>query len=205
MLSDEAPRKIILEFEHELDGEETIALCGSYKSLRQVINRAKNKTKPDYPKEPEDLKSLNYPEFLIQINNTETFLFYDAGPEDPERFIIFTTKRNLKLIKNNQIFCDGTFDIAPKPFFQVYTLQRLIDSQCLPLVYSLLPYKSQKLYERSLSKVNEELENPPLSITSDFEKAFTNAVKIVFKNVPLYGCFIHFKQNLFRKEYRRIS
>ncbi|CAF0898466.1 unnamed protein product [Brachionus calyciflorus] len=179
MLSDEAPGKIILEFEHELDDEEAIALSGSYESLRQVIHRAKNKNKPDYPKESEDLKSLSFPEFLTQINNSETFLFFDSGPEDPERFIIFTTKKNLKLIENNHI--------------------RLIDGQCLPLVYCLLPNKSQKLYERLLSKVNEELQNPPLSITSDFEKAFTNAVKRVFKNVPVYGCFFHFKQNLFRK------
>lgn len=39
----------------------------------------------------------------------------------------------------------------------------------------------------------------PLSITSDYEKAFLNAAKTVFKDTKLYGCYFHLKQCFWRK------
>ncbi|RNA39675.1 hypothetical protein BpHYR1_022101 [Brachionus plicatilis] len=66
------------------------------------------------------------------------------------------------------------------------------------MVYGLLPNKSQKIYERFLSKIKEALNTLPLSLTCDFEKGFMNAVDKVFQ-VPVYDSYFHFKQNMFRK------
>ena len=97
-----------------------------------MINRTKEKNRPNYPKEPENLDEVNFPEFLTKIKD-ENFLFYDSGVDDPCRFIIFTTMNNLKLLEQYHIFCDGTFDIAPKPSYQVYSIHCLVENQCLPM------------------------------------------------------------------------
>ena len=39
----------------------------------------------------------------------------------------------------------------------------------------------------------------PKNVTSDFERAFLNAVGKVFKQSALYGCFFHYKQAVWRK------
>jgi hypothetical protein len=36
-----------------------------------------------------------------------------TGKEDPDRFFIFSTDRNIKHLEDIHIFADGTFDVAP--------------------------------------------------------------------------------------------
>ncbi|RNA33251.1 hypothetical protein BpHYR1_050391 [Brachionus plicatilis] len=115
--TDEAPRKIISPFEMELGNDlEVIEIYSSYDALRQMINRVKGKNSSNYPREPIDLKLGELLEFLTKIKE-ENFLLYDSGPVDLSRFVIFTITEDLKTLENNHIFFDGTFDIAPKPFF----------------------------------------------------------------------------------------
>lgn len=63
-VSNEPPRKIIAKFANELKDPEIIANQPTYSADRQAINRAKNKMRPDYPKDPEKLSDINLPEFL---------------------------------------------------------------------------------------------------------------------------------------------
>lgn len=126
------------------------------------------------------------------------FLFFDSGSADPNRFLMFSTTQHLKRLENSHLFCDGTFDITPDLFHQVYTIHAMIAQKCCPLEYVLLPKKTQNIYERMLSAINDKLYEKPASIMTDFERAFINACKSVFKGVPIQGCFFHFKQNIWR-------
>ena len=40
------------------------------------------------------------PDILQVTKNNENFLLYDSGTQDKERFLIFGTTQNLKLIEN---------------------------------------------------------------------------------------------------------
>ncbi|CAF0915560.1 unnamed protein product [Brachionus calyciflorus] len=51
-----------------------------YDALRQVINRSKDKVKPDYPIEPTCLKSFEFPQFLTKTIQT-SFLRWDITPK----------------------------------------------------------------------------------------------------------------------------
>lgn len=102
-------------------------------------------------------------------------------------------------LENAHIFVDGTFDIAPKLFAQVYTVHALIDGRCFPMAYGLLSRKTEEIYVEFLNAVQNRLKHDPLSITSDFEKAFVNASMKVFPKVNVFGCFFHFKQSTWRK------
>ncbi|CAF1072304.1 unnamed protein product [Brachionus calyciflorus] len=80
----------------------------SYEAERQVINRTKKSIRPDYPSQPETLKDFIITDFLTQNLLNEPFLLHDSGVDDPERYLIFASMSNLKLLENNEVFADGT-------------------------------------------------------------------------------------------------
>ncbi|CAF1109935.1 unnamed protein product [Brachionus calyciflorus] len=189
--SNDKARKILSLLEKPYDNTVRVQIP-SYSADRQVIQRVQKANKPNYPKEPDSLASIDIPDFLkISISN-ELFLYFDSGPEDCERFFIFCTLKNLKLIENRDIFCDGTFKIAPKLFKQVYTFHVMIDGQSFPVIYVFLTRKTQDIYTRMLSKIEEGTSGCPKLIKSDFEQAFLNASATVFKDAEVYACFFHF-------------
>ncbi|CAF1108996.1 unnamed protein product [Brachionus calyciflorus] len=121
---------------------------------RLIIKRAENsddkprkiekqyhpvQNKPEYPKDPELLSDIEIADWLKETMEKENFLYYDSGAADKDRFFIFTTKRNLEIMGNRDIFCDGTFRIAPKNFLQVYTFHVSYDGHAVPVIYALLP------------------------------------------------------------------
>lgn len=204
VISNVPPRQIVASVVNEVKSKEAVANMPTYEADRQAINRFKKSTRPDYPQEPKNLSEIQLPEFLIftlekDDSTNKNFLLHDSGADDPNRFFIFSTKENLKLLENNNLFADGTFSIAPTYFEQVYTIHGLINGKCVPLVYCLLPKKNEIIYVKFLEIIAAELENPPKSVSSDFERAFLNAVEQVFPNIILFGCFFHYKQAIWRK------
>ena len=85
-------------------------------------------------------------------------------------------------------------------YTQVFTIHALINNSAYPLVYVLLPEKTEHGYERVMRKILEL--HPglnPGSIIADFEKASLNACETVFPGARLAGCFFHLGQCLWRK------
>lgn len=116
-----------------------------------------------------------------------------------KRFFMFGTEKSLKLVENSHIYCDGTFDITPLLFKQVYTIHTIVGDKCVPVLYAFLSRKTKAIYTKMLEIIKSRINIPPLSITSDFESAFINAAKKVFPDAEISLCFFHFKQSLFRK------
>lgn len=90
-------------------------------TMRQTVNRVC--LDPNAPKNPKNLAELR-----IAGTKTESgkdFILYDRQDDDDDdsRLIIFGTKENLDFILRCQgLFMDGTFDVAPRLFYQVYTI-----------------------------------------------------------------------------------
>ncbi|CAF0984753.1 unnamed protein product [Brachionus calyciflorus] len=143
--SDDKARKIVSLAEKPYDDPVRVNLP-SYSSCRQVIQREQKSKKPEYPKEPETLADIDILDLLKTTLNNESFLFYDSGASEKERFLIFTTKSNLKKIEGNAIYCDGTFSIAPKNFYQVYTVHLMVKNQLFAVIYAFLPRKTQAIH-----------------------------------------------------------
>jgi len=118
-----------------------------------MINREKQKSRPNFPLEPKSLNEILIPEWLQFNKSNEKFLLFDSGSEDSERFFIFGSQSSLKLIENNHLFCDGTFKSAPKLFLQLYTFHTLVEGHPVPVLYSLLPRKTQCIYEKMLGVI----------------------------------------------------
>lgn len=88
-------------------------------SLVRTINRIRNdNATPD----PTNLTDLQLSDEHTKYNE-EQFLLYDSGPGD-DRILIFTTQRNQQLLKTADVWLmDGTFDVVPTLFKQLYTIQ----------------------------------------------------------------------------------
>ena len=55
------------------------------------------------------------------------------------RFIVFGNEKILENLPSAHLFGDGTFDVAPHLFTQLYTIHALIEDTCVPVVFALLP------------------------------------------------------------------
>ncbi|KAG4076864.1 hypothetical protein HA402_006574 [Bradysia odoriphaga] len=92
------------------------------KSLSQAVRRAR--VNKEMPLAPANLNDLVIPDNLKTIKDVR-FLLYDSGPS-PNRILIYSTERNLQMLRKSDVLSmDGTFDIVPPLFSQLYTMQGL--------------------------------------------------------------------------------
>ena len=96
----------------------------------------------------------------------------------------------------NQIhewYADGTFDVAPELFKQLFTFNVLKRGKNLPLVYVLLPDKKQTTYEKMCEMLEQFIINAPESIMVDFEMAVINALRKYFPDCIIIGTLVRVK------------
>ncbi|KAG0430043.1 hypothetical protein DMUE_5702, partial [Dictyocoela muelleri] len=144
--------------------------------------------------------SGDIPENVKFTFSNEKFLQFDSGLNDPKRYIIFTTETHLVYLENAiNWYCDGTFRSCPKEFTQLYVIMGDIKNITLPLVYIFMKDKSKASYLNVFSYLKSKIKNKKkFNITIDFEMAALCALKEVFGDSDIYGCFFHFTQLLFR-------
>ena len=117
------------------------------------------------------------------------------------RFLVFSTQESLRLLERyDNWFADGTFKTVPLLFYQLYTLCVRANGKILPVVYALLPNKTQAMYESFLQVLLEHSEDlEPTTLVTDFELGAMNAFREKFPDIVCTGCFFHLSQNIFRK------
>ncbi|CAF0828461.1 unnamed protein product [Brachionus calyciflorus] len=180
--SDDKPRAIIRKAQVDMSIESISLLKKT--AVRQIIQRTRNKQELS-GFNAKCLSQLEIPNELSFTYIKKNFLFADSGINDKNR--TFT-----------DWYCDGTFDISPTLFKQVYTIHIKIDEIALPMVYILLPNKKQATYKKAFKLVSKSLSILPSSINMDFEIAAINAAKSVF-SCKIHGCFFHLSQSLWRQ------
>ena len=123
-----------------------------------------------------------------------TFLYFDSGKSD-SRVLIFATLPALDLLSQSEIcHCDGTFSVSPDVFYQVYTIHVVIENAVVPLVYALLPNKTQNTYEKLFGC----LEQFGKKVIIDFEAAVRKAITEMQPDTEIQFCFFHLGQAVWR-------
>ena len=105
-------------------------------SLARVAQRARAKASGsvNYPEAPTSTE-LELPPTCQTTLRDEDFVAYDGRTEKESRVIIFATRRSLDtLAEHPNWIADGTFYVAPKQFFQSFSIHAVIDGKCLPLL-----------------------------------------------------------------------
>lgn len=120
--SDTSARNIIKRVCKDMDSA-TAATMPRTSSLTRTIKRIRNGN--NCPQLPTNLKDLIISEEYSKCKG-EQFLLYDSGDDD-NRILIFCIAKNLELLKcADVLLMDGTFDVVPPLFAQLYTIQGTI-------------------------------------------------------------------------------
>lgn len=118
--SNSPPRRIIRAVTATMSKEAAIGLP-MYDVIARNVRRVRNKAKV-IPKQPETLSDLVIDGEYAQTMKGEMFLLYD-NKHAVNRIVIFATKDNLQfMVACDDWYMDGTFDITPPLFKQVYTV-----------------------------------------------------------------------------------
>ncbi|CAF1542487.1 unnamed protein product, partial [Rotaria sp. Silwood1] len=193
--SHDPPRLIIQEARLKLSSD-AAAVIPQYLASQRSVQRIRKDN--DIPKEPTSFSEIVIPlKFQLRTSNQQ-FLLY-GNDDNQNRLLIFASRDQLDLLNGREVWhCDGTFAVAPKLFEQTYSIHGLIRGKTLPLIYSLLPNKKEETYETLFRVVQQHVQRVPRYITIDFEKGAENASAVVYPQSQIFGCFFHFKQNIWR-------
>lgn len=186
-------------------------------NIRKGIQRERRRHLPSNPLSIEDLGDL--PDVFKKTLGAENFLLYDSlndGDFDLNcgRILIFATRQNLQKLFLSEIwYLDGTFDVVPSLFFQLFTIMGSVTQKhrgqdrkiALPFVYALLESKTEAAYNKVIEEVIAAAEGfgiptvHPQAIMSDFELAIVNAIKKHFPENIIRLCLFHLCQSVYRK------
>ena len=177
--------------------ESVAARLPTYPSMKSALYRARSSRLPSLPKSREEIHIEGRWQLTL---SREQFLIREDG-----EMLIFATEENLRhLAEAETIYVDGTFEVCPRLFYQVFTINAFLHGQQFPLVYGLLPSKSRDSYNRFFMAVKEEAMNhelviAPSAIMTDYELALVQSLALAFPGAVLRGCHFHFAQCLWRK------
>lgn len=122
--------------------------------------------------------------------------------DDDKKILLFCNQRVASIVKYKHILSDDTFTSCPTEFHLLYTIHGVDEttSAVVPLIFCLLPDKTQQTYEILFYMINSRFKQwLPETITVDFELAPIKAVRKVFPNIDVKGCYYHLNRCLFRK------
>ncbi|XP_063394032.1 uncharacterized protein LOC134679120 [Cydia fagiglandana] len=174
----------------------------TYDSYRHIaIRRRKKFSKIDYLVY-RDLEKVKIPPAF------DDFLFadYNDNKKRNSRILIFASEKAREHLKYGKTFFgDGTFENCPRPFKQLYVVFCDLGSSegtnnVVPVIYALLPNKFGKSYSIMFEIIKSQIpEWAPNKFIMDFEPAPITAIRNVFPEIKLHGCFFHFQDRLKKK------
>ncbi|KAL4091005.1 hypothetical protein QTP88_025749 [Uroleucon formosanum] len=145
------------------------------------------------------LESMNY---RYTTNDNEQFIFVNNSVSS---IIGFSTERNLNVLCDvTYIYMDGTFNVCPKFFTQLFTIHGLKDDVYIPLVFFLLPDKQKITYELAFKYLVDHcslhcMTLAPVQVFIDFGIAIHMAVESAWPTSQIRGCRFHLAQSWWRK------
>lgn len=151
--------------------------------------------------ESEKLTYKNLKDVKIPRGLSDGVLVAEDGVE--EKLLIFSSSVSRDYLdtfyNEERYFGDGTFQACPKPFYQIYSVHFYLGSNVntnnvVPIVYGLLPNKSENTYIRFFTLLKEKLGMNIKQFKCDYEVAVMNAVMHVFPEAEIFGCLYHFQK-----------
>jgi hypothetical protein len=114
--------------------------------------------------------------------------------------LIFASSVMLSVLQHDTtfLFADATFWTCPRPFEQVMNIMCNYKGVILPVFHVMMTSKSTALYEQIFLRLRAQFQLKPSTFNTDFEAALTKAIKEVFPDCSIHGCFFHFAQAVFR-------
>lgn len=171
------------------------------KNASLALYRERRKLQPKLPKSREDIHST-IDQMDVKTNKDENFVKVN---DKDTGIVIFSTDQNLDCIRDmEELFIDGTFKCCPKYFYQLYSIHGCKNGNYVPLLFALLPSKSEECYKQMWSFIQncclqKGFEIQPRVIHIDFERSMHNAIRVAFPTTLIDCCRFHLGQNWWRR------
>ena len=177
-------------------------LPSDIKNAALSLYRERRKNMPALPKsrsEAQDAKQS----LSLETNKSENFVI--VNDKDSEILIFFLCKPIFKHYVILWQSYSSTEHLNPvQNTFQLYTIHGSKNCHYLPLVFALLPSKSEQCYNKMWSLLiniccERNLQLKPAVIHIDFERIMHNAITSCFPDIQIDCCRFHLGQNWWRK------
>lgn len=131
---------------------------------------------------------------------------------------LLTESRGLHFASGN-VQLDGTFKCVPTPFQQLLSVHLNVNSQvimpnniwnkgkrkehvalskmsfqCCAVAYALMTRRTSAAYIAVLREVRDHLGLTPGNVMSDYEAPLQSAIRVIFPDAQMRGCWFHFTQ-----------
>ena len=107
--------------------------------------------------------------------------------------VFFSNEMGTLLAEVINIQFDGTFFTVPTQFSQLWTIFVAVGRHTLPAIHCLMTAKSQELNKAVLESISAKIPQfKPLASMSDWEPTARNAIKEVYPQITIHGCWFHY-------------
>ena len=176
-----------------------------FESLSSTLYRLRRESFPSCAGLANDLRVEDQ---FTRTRTGERFLLIDSryrGRDgNTKRMLVFSSDRQLEMLSNARtIAFDGTFNMCPSQFTQIFVIHGNAEDTFHPLVFALLENKDCVTYRTLISGLQNacgerNLTLNPTQILSDFEASAQNVFAQHFPNSRMTGCNFHHSQALWR-------
>ena len=171
-----------------------------FRHIRTSVGRAKRE---ELPRISRTLNDVDINGVWAQTWNNENFLVHS---DNGWGVAIFATEENLRALQRcRDMYIDGTFRTAPKPYYQYVSIHGTFHGRVIPLVSCLLAGKTVGHYRQIIRKLKTAVRFvtghalKPKRVVCDFELAIKSAIETELPRTTVCGCLFHFRQSLYRK------
>lgn len=125
--------------------------------------------------------------------------------EDDSKILLFASKRIIMLARNKgsiNIQSDATFKTLPalRDAYQLFIVSLQVRRTVYPMMIAVMERKTTQAYELVFRCLNRYLRGTEIKKSfTDYEYAVINAVKLVFPQCEIRGCFFHFSKAVSRR------
>ena len=130
----ERPRQIIQQSSLGVSLQ-TASTLPSYTASQRAIARRRKRNDLPYANVT-SINDIAIPVVLQKSTRGANFLLWDSGMDDEARVLMFGTTENLNLLQENEHwFIDGTVNVSPALFMQVFTIHALFNNSITYTLY----------------------------------------------------------------------
>ena len=198
-ITQDTPQQILTAELGNISNEAAVNLPRMDHIRRAIRSQQEDNAAPNLPQDRRDIPVI--PNDYTITTHGDRFLLHNSRPGDPSRIILFATDDAMEILRSsNHWFGDGTFEVSPSIFFQLYTIHAIHNGRIIPCVFALLPNKTQITYDRLFGQVTQHMQGHiPTDFLMDFENAAMNSVANAFNGVNIKDCFFHLSSNVWKK------
>lgn len=140
---------------------------------------------------------------MSKVNTSERF-YRGSIVQEHFKYTIFVSPSILAKIEGmteRRYHIDATFKVVPNgQYTQLLVIHINYAEHCFPFIYVLMTRKTQESYWHLFQYIEDNICHlGPKSFISDYETALRNALRYVYPEADIIGCYFHYCQAIKKK------